>query len=49
MNKQNRNRLIDTENKLRVARRERALRGLDEKGQETTKYRMVGNKIAMSV
>ena len=49
MNKQNRNRLIDTENKLRVARSKRALRGLDEKGQEITKYKIVGNKIAMSV
>ena len=40
MNKQNRNRLIDTENVLMVARWER-VRGMGEKGEEIKKYRLV--------
>ena len=40
MNKQNRNRLIDTENILTVARWEGGW-GMGEKGEEIRKYRLV--------
>ena len=43
MNKQNRNRLIDTENRLMVARGE-GHRGLDEKGEGIEKYKLVVTK-----
>ena len=40
MNKQNGNRLIDTENRLKVAREE-VIGGLGEKGEGIEKYRLV--------
>ena len=39
MNKQNRNRLIDTENRLTVARRE-GIGGLNEKSEGIEKYKL---------
>ena len=45
MNKQNRNRLIDTENKLVVADR-RGLGGLGEKGEGIKKYNLAVTIVA---